>query len=169
MLERKLCVNYQTCTTRQCPFPTELIIRIQELEKEREDIMSHFETQLNTVLAGVPIGDDDSRPPTPVDDVSLPRNIALRSVRPGTSNSAKSNLSKYTVESNLSVLGAAKGVGPGVPKRKQFRPNTASTLGKFGGEDRADNISNRIASINAKVRLYCEPVDCLLTVSSKWH
>lgn len=114
--------------------------------------MTHFETHLNTVLAGVPMGDDESRPGTPTESISpLSRTTALRNVRPGTSESAKSNLSKYTVESSLSVLGAAKGAGPSAYRKKYARPGTSSTVGRVGADDKVEDISQRIAAITAKV------------------
>lgn len=123
--------------------------------------MNHFESQLNHALEGVAM-DDESRPSTPTDSIlnsPMSKNTALRGLRPATRDSERSTLSKYTVESSLSVLGAAKASAgpPGAFKRKYVKPGTASTSGKTDGDEKLDSISQRIAAIQAKVsRTLCQ-------------
>jgi len=132
---------------------------IQELEKEREDIMNLFETQINHALEGYPgiLGEDDSRPGTPSDSIlesPLSRLAVLgRNGRPTTRDSNRSTMSKVTSDTTMSVLAAARGPAPGAYKRRRERPGTAGTTTKADGDEKGDAISQRIASIQAKVGL----------------
>lgn len=76
------------------------------------DQFEYFDAQLDHALMAYGIG-RYSRPPTPseasVGTVGSPqsRTMALRQTRPQTRDSERSSLSRLTVESSMSVLGAA--------------------------------------------------------------
>lgn len=119
--------------------------------------MNLFETQINHALEGYAgiLGEDGSRPGTPTESViesPLSRFAVLgKGSRPDTRDSNKSTMSKYTSVSTLSVLGAARGPPPGAYKNRRDRPATSSTTDRTHGDEKVDAISQRIASIQAKV------------------
>jgi hypothetical protein len=115
-----------------------------------------FETQINHALEGLPIGTDaGSRPSTPSGStISSPR--LTHRVRPGTSDTQRSTLSRLTTDSRaISVIGAATGAGETPLRKKVVRPGTAGTVSTEMAErnlgHKTDQMSLRIASIQAKV------------------
>ena len=125
--------------------------RIQELEKEREEIMNLFESQINSALEGLPgVDDTSSRPNTPSESVVSSPVSHMGKVRPDTRDSGRSVMSRQTFESKpLSVLGAAKGMAPSI-RRKQLRPKTGDVMDGMLAE-KTDGISMRIWAIQQKV------------------
>lgn len=144
MLEQKQCASCQTCTNRETS-PSSLsrsLCSIQDLEKEREDIMNLFETQINSALSkGFP--EDLSRASTPLGSVaSSPK---PRQGRPSTRDSAQTGLSRFTVESRpISVLGAARARPEGLSRGETEEERMIW--------ERTDGIAARMASIQQKVR-----------------
>ena len=126
--------------------------RIQELEKEREEIMNVFESQINNALQGLPMGDGlSSRPSTPSDSVmSSPKSRYTSMTRPMSGEGGQSIVSRFTSETPISVLAVARG---GLPSRRKKLPE-----GMGGGSneqeinDKTNLITLRIANIQQKVR-----------------
>ena len=82
---------------------------MRQQTQDTHDQFDYFDAQLDHALMAYGIG-RYSRPPTPSEasvDSPQSRTIALKQVRPGTRDSQRSALSRHTVESSLSVLGAA--------------------------------------------------------------
>jgi hypothetical protein len=127
-----------------CCVYTDLVYSIQELEREREEIMNVFEAQINTALEDVNDG-ASTRPGTPTESIlSSPKSRmtigeadGLGRLRPYTRESGRSGLSRFTTDSAaVSVLGAARG-----ETAKKIRPGT-------GGNE---SITQRMQSIQQKV------------------
>ncbi|WVQ98203.1 hypothetical protein IAU59_005325 [Kwoniella sp. CBS 9459] len=137
---------------------------IQELEREREEIMNSLETQINGALAGLPgplgsasaCSDTSSRPATPNETGSVRSKVSSRS-RPTIADS--------TMSKPVSVLGQVKGNGAAdgkLNKRASMITNGASvaeTLGTgvngsgLGFSEKGQDMAKRVASIQAKLEL----------------
>jgi hypothetical protein len=131
-----------------------LIIRIQELEREREQIMDVFEEQLNVVLEVVPES-SYTRSPTPCDPLldspTAPKSppkmkTAPTRTRPTTRDSDMSSMSRLTQGTQMSMMGAMR------QGAEKYRGGATSfTSGDLGAYERSDYVSQRIAAIQAKV------------------
>ncbi|WVF69649.1 hypothetical protein IAT40_004428 [Kwoniella sp. CBS 6097] len=135
---------------------------IQELEREREEIMNSLETQINGALAGLPgplgpaCADSSSRPATPNETGSVRSKVSSRS-RPTTADS--------TMSKPLSVLGQVKGSANAdgrLNKRASLITNgvsVAETNGTgvnglgMGFSEKGQDMAKRVASIQAKLEL----------------
>lgn len=110
--------------------------RLSEVRQQTQDMhdqFDYFDAQLDHALMAYGIG-RYSRPPTPSEanaDSPQSRTTALKQTRPGTRDSQRSLLSRHTVESSLSVLGAAH-------KVKARSKGVAN--GGANGQTRADGI-----------------------------
>jgi hypothetical protein len=131
--------------------------RIQELEREREQIMDVFEEQLNVVLEVVP-DSSYTRSPTPCDPVldspEAPSAAAKAKTvqgrqRPTTRDSDMSTMSRVTQGTAPMSMMAAMRQGA-----EKYRVGGSSFLsGDLDGHayERSDYVSQRIAAIQAKV------------------
>jgi nicotinamide N-methyltransferase len=131
------------------------MIRIQELEREREQIMDVFEEQLNVVLEVVP-DSSYTRSPTPCDPIldspTAPKSpsrarTAPRS-RPTTRDSEMSSLSRLTQGTQMSMMGAIR---QGAEKYRGGGSSFMSSDLEGRAYERSDYVSQRIAAIQAKV------------------
>lgn len=155
MLVQKPCVSCLTCINRECTLRSVANGRIQDLEREREQIMDVFEDQLNVALESVPEADD--RSPTPSESIlespKPPPRSPLRTKtapsrsRPTTRDSQMSSLSKLTSTTQpLSMMGAMRHAAD------KHRPDNASIMSNDSGAyERSDYVARRIAAIQAKV------------------
>jgi len=82
---------------------------VRQQTQDMHDQFDYFDAQLDHALMAYGIG-RYSRPPTPSEasvDSPQTRTMTLKQGRPSTRDSQMSTLSRHTVESSLSVLGAA--------------------------------------------------------------
>lgn len=151
VLGQKRCDSSRICTRGERWIGVVLIFSIQDLEKEREEIMNVFESQLNNALEAMPSGaSDGSRPSTPTESVLHSPHATGRFTRPATRDSANSVMSRFTGESKpISVLGATRGYKS--LRAKSMRHEVLGDMDRAINE-KGDNISSRIAVIQQKVR-----------------
>jgi hypothetical protein len=144
---------------------------IQELEREREQIMDVFEEQLNVVLEVVP-DSSYTRSPTPCESVldspTIPKSpsrmkTAPSRSRPTTRDSQMSSMSRLTQGTQMSMMGAMR-----QGAEKYQGGGTSFMSGDLEGRayERSDYVSQRIAAIQAKV---CQPNLTFADISSKPH
>jgi hypothetical protein len=147
------------------------MISIQELEREREQIMDVFEEQLNVVLEVVP-DSSYTRSPTPCESVldspTIPKSpsrmkTAPSRSRPTTRDSQMSSMSRLTQGTQMSMMGAMR-----QGAEKYQGGGTSFMSGDLEGRayERSDYVSQRIAAIQAKV---CRPSMTFADNSSKPH
>ena len=164
---RKQCDSCPKCTSRMVllwPELAELTSRIQELEREREEIMDVFEMQINTALQVMPPGSptSSSRPSTPGTSalsVASPRpQVKGLRQRPTTKDSALSQLSRLTdgtvrSRSIMDALDRASGrQGSSIVDRDALPSADRAIF------DRTDAIASRIVSIQQKLQLALDSV-----------
>ena len=128
---------------------------MQELEREREEIVNVFESQINNALEGLPsiLDDSSSRTLSPSESVLASQQTKLGvTARPMTRESDHSASSRFSSTSRpVSVLRATQGSSiRKQPTRAHFDP--------FGSVDRLisdknENIASRVASIQQKVSI----------------
>ncbi|WVQ69409.1 uncharacterized protein L199_007626 [Kwoniella botswanensis] len=148
---------------------------IQELEREREDIMNSLEAQINGALAGLPSSftplngagsDTSSRPGTPNTNVNVNEASSIRSSLKGSTRSrAAIAHSMISIQSKpMSVLGQVKGNGMDSKLNKRASVVTSATVETETGRELGlglptgslsgnDLIAQRVASIQAKLEL----------------
>lgn len=147
------------------------MISIQELEREREQIMDVFEEQLNVVLEVVP-DSSYTRSPTPCESVldspTIPKSpskikTAPSRSRPTTRDSQMSSMSRLTQGTQMSMMGAMR-----QGAEKYQGGGTSFMSGDLEGRayERSDYVSQRIAAIQAKVR---RPSMTFADISSRPH
>ena len=129
------------------------LLRIQELERERDDIMNIFESQINNALEGLPTPFDDraSRSSTPGESIQSSQMPQAINLRPITRDSHLSELSRFTSGSQaMSVLGAMNGTSI----RKRTKTSVVDPMSSVDRliSDKSDGIALRVASIQRKVR-----------------
>nr|ODN89542.1 hypothetical protein L203_02254 [Cryptococcus depauperatus CBS 7841] len=128
---------------------------IQELEREREEIMNSIEMQIAGALDNyLPPPPSPTRPGSPVDDsgaVSISSSHLTKKDRPLTAISQRSDLSGMT---GLSVLGHAKEERKKTPLRGGSVVETVQSGSKAYDRGVLENsIAERVANIQAKLEL----------------